>query len=48
MRIQHAHFGFGLINDISGEGDQRIATIDFDNNQTKKILMKFAKLRIIE
>lgn len=48
LKIQHVQFGFGLINDISGDGDKKIATITFDNGQEKKIMLKYAKLKIIE
>lgn len=48
MAIIHSQFGEGKIIDISGEGDKRIATIDFGNQQIKKIMMKYAKLKIIE
>lgn len=46
-QVLHQFFGKGLINDITGEGDKRIATIVFSGNQEKKIMLKFAKLKII-
>lgn len=47
MKIQHVQFGFGQITEITGEGDKRIATIEFGNNQVKKIMLKYAKLKIV-
>jgi DNA helicase II / ATP-dependent DNA helicase PcrA len=47
MKIQHIQFGFGQITEISGEGDKRIATIEFGNEQVKKIMLKYAKLKIV-
>lgn len=46
MTVDHIQFGQGTISDISGEGDKKIATIDFDGN-VKKIMLKYAKLRIV-
>lgn len=47
MKVQHIQFGHGDITEISGEGEKRIATIDFGNNQVKKIMLKYAKLKIV-
>lgn len=47
MKIQHVQFGFGQITEITGEGDKRIATIEFGNDQVKKIMLKYAKLKIV-
>lgn len=46
-RVIHIQFGSGKVEEISGEGDKRIATINF-SGQTKRILLKFAKLMIQE
>ena len=47
MEILHIQFGKGKITDISGEGDKKIATIDFNGN-VKKIMLKYAKVKIVE
>lgn len=47
MNILHQNFGKGHIQEITGEGEKRIATINF-NGQVKKILLKFAKVKIVE
>lgn len=45
--VIHQFFGKGHINEITGEGDKRIASIVFNENQEKKIMLKFAKLKIV-
>ncbi len=47
MNVQHIQFGNGKITEISGEQDKRIATIEFGGGQVKKIMMKYAKLKIV-
>lgn len=47
IQVLHQTFGEGHVEEISGQGDQRIATIRFNDNKTKKILLKFAKLKVI-
>ena len=47
MEILHIQFGKGKITEISGEGDKKIATIDFNGN-VKKIMLKYAKVKIVE
>lgn len=47
MDVLHVQFGNGKITEIVGEGDKRIATIDFGSGQVKKIMLKYAKLKII-
>jgi DNA helicase-2/ATP-dependent DNA helicase PcrA len=46
MHVQHIQFGHGKITEITGEGDKKIATIDFNSN-VKKIMLKYAKLKIV-
>jgi len=46
MHVQHIQFGHGKIIEITGEGDKKIATIDFNSN-VKKIMLKYAKLKIV-
>jgi hypothetical protein len=46
MDILHIQFGKGKITEISGEGDKKIATIDFNGN-IKKIMLKYAKVKIV-
>lgn len=49
MTIEHQKFGFGKITGIEGGANNRIATIEFGNGHgQKKIMLNFAKLRIVE
>lgn len=47
MTVAHNSFGKGIIQQIIGEGENSKAIILFDNNETKTLLIKFAKLIII-
>ena len=45
--VEHNAFGRGKIVSISGTGDQRIATVQFMNQQ-RKLFLAFAPLKIVE
>lgn len=45
--VEHNAFGRGKIISISGTGDQRIATVQFMNQQ-RKLFLAFAPLKIVE
>ena len=47
-KVYHERFGEGIVEDIEGEGDNIRAKINFKANGEKKILLKFAKLKIIK
>jgi len=47
MNIEHNAFGNGKILQIDGVGDSRMALIYFDKFGQKKILLKFAKIKIV-
>ncbi|MFN4082910.1 MAG: ATP-dependent helicase [Bacteroidia bacterium] len=47
-KVQHQRFGIGLVNAIEGTGDNKKATITFNTNDKKVIVLKFAKLKILE
>ncbi len=47
MRVAHSRFGEGIIQAIEGNTVNRTAVIEFDKDGQKKLLLKFAKLRII-
>ena len=47
MKIEHQKFGFGVIKDIEGSAHNPIASILFDKNGEKKIMLNYAKLSII-
>jgi DNA helicase II / ATP-dependent DNA helicase PcrA len=46
MNVRHMLFGNGLIKAIEGSGEKKIAVIQFDSEGEKKIMLKFAKLKI--
>ena len=48
MRVLHAKFGQGKVLSVEGEGDSRKAHIFFEQLGEKQLLLKFAKLTIIE
>lgn len=45
--VAHATFGKGPILSITGEGNQKIATVDFDIAGKKKMFLSFAPLKIV-
>ncbi|HEY9176753.1 MAG TPA: UvrD-helicase domain-containing protein [Flavipsychrobacter sp.] len=48
MTVEHMKFGFGTIKALEGGTQNRIATIEFkDGNGIKKIMLNFAKIRIV-
>lgn len=47
-KIAHSRFGNGVVMKIEGIGNDKKAEIKFDNGDIKKLLLRFAKLSIIE
>ena len=47
MMVEHPKFGFGKVTKIEAEGNNRKASIHFENFGDKTLLLSFAKLRII-
>ena len=47
-RVEHGKFGFGTVTNIDFNGTDRKATIKFDTQGEKTLLLSFAKLRIVE
>lgn len=48
QRVEHQKFGFGLVLKMEGAAHNPIATIKFDQNGEKKIMLNYARLRIVE
>lgn len=48
IAVEHQRFGFGKVISLDGARDDVKATIRFDNLGDKQLLLKFAKLRIVE
>jgi DNA helicase II / ATP-dependent DNA helicase PcrA len=46
MKVSHARFGNGEIQQIDGEGANKMASIFFEGVGEKRLLLKFAKLEI--
>ena len=47
MQVKHGRFGEGKVIAISGEGSNKKATVFFTGIGQKELLLKFAKLEII-
>ena len=47
MEVEHARFGRGVVQDIEGNGNDAKAAIEFKGFGVKKLLLRFAKLKII-
>ncbi len=48
MRVEHARFGKGKILQISQSSGNHVATVFFEGAGQKQLLLKFAKLKIID
>ena len=47
QKVEHQKFGFGEVTKIEGSTHNPIATILFEHNGEKKIMLNYAKLRIL-
>ena len=47
-RVEHVRFGKGIISKIEGVGADTKAEIDFENGGLKKLLLRFAKLNVLD
>jgi DNA helicase II / ATP-dependent DNA helicase PcrA len=48
QKIEHQKFGYGVVAKMEGAAHNPIATIQFELNGEKKIMLNYAKLRIVE
>jgi len=48
QKIEHQKFGYGTVGKVEGSAHNPIATILFEKNGEKKIMLNYAKLRIVE
>jgi len=48
QKIEHLKFGFGEVLKMEGAAHNPIATVKFEHNGEKKIMLNYAKLRIVE
>jgi DNA helicase II / ATP-dependent DNA helicase PcrA len=47
MKVEHQKFGFGEVIGLEGSAHNPIATVKFQYNGEKKIMLNYAKLRIV-
>lgn len=47
LNVQHQRFGMGKIEAVEGQGENAKATVLFNNFGKKQLLLKFAKLKIL-
>jgi DNA helicase II / ATP-dependent DNA helicase PcrA len=47
-KVEHQKFGFGEVTKMEGAAHNPIATVKFEQNGEKKIMLNYAKLRILE
>ena len=45
--IEHQRFGKGTVTNIEGSGENRKATVQFEQTGTKQLLLKFAHFKIV-
>ncbi|RYY60223.1 MAG: ATP-dependent DNA helicase [Chitinophagaceae bacterium] len=48
QKVEHQKFGFGQVVKMEGAAHNPIATVKFDTNGEKKIMLNYAKLRILD
>lgn len=48
QRVEHQKFGFGQVIKLEGASHNPIATVKFEQNGEKKIMLNYARLRIIQ
>ena len=46
-RVMHDKFGLGKVTQDSGAGDMQKATVVFEGNNIKQLMIKFAKLKVL-
>ncbi|MEN6619363.1 MAG: UvrD-helicase domain-containing protein [Rikenellaceae bacterium] len=48
QRVEHDRFGYGLLVNLEGDQLNAKAIVDFEGSGKKTLLLKFAKLRVVE
>jgi len=48
QRIEHNRFGYGVINEITGNASDLKAKISFDDHGEKILILKYAKIRVLQ
>lgn len=48
MIVSHESFGEGLVEDVSGEGNKMVATVNFgEAGGVKRLLVRYAPLTVV-
>jgi len=47
MTVEHGRFGRGIVLNIEGNGQDKKAEINFEQGGIKKLLLRFAKLKVL-
>ena len=48
LKVEHDRFGFGTLLELEGDALNAKAIVDFEQGGKKTLLLKFAKLRVVE
>jgi DNA helicase II / ATP-dependent DNA helicase PcrA len=48
QKVEHQKFGYGTVSKMEGSAHNPVATVIFDLNGEKKIMLNYAKLRILD
>lgn len=48
QKVEHMRFGIGTVLNVEGAGHDKKAEIDFANGGVKKLLLRFAKLKVLD
>jgi DNA helicase-2/ATP-dependent DNA helicase PcrA len=48
QKVEHPKFGFGKVLKMEGAAHNPIATVKFEKNGEKKIMLNYARLRIMD
>lgn len=46
-RVMHDKFGLGKVTQVTGAGEMQKATVVFEGNNVKQLMLKFAKLKVL-
>jgi DNA helicase-2/ATP-dependent DNA helicase PcrA len=46
-RVMHEKFGLGKVTQVTGNGDMLKATVIFEGNNLKQLMLRFAKLKVL-
>ena len=46
-KVEHERFGLGLVTNLEGEAENLKAEVEFQSGGTKKLLLRFARLKVV-